>query len=329
MKQRRGFTLIELLVVIAIIAVLIALLLPAVQQAREAARRTECKNKLKQLGLALHNYHDTHNIFTPQAFFSYGAGSNAYYGHTYNAFLLPYIDQAPLYNQLNFNAATDAGGNNTVLTGKFLTIQSCPSNPFASRIAGYDGVPASQGACYVVCSGPASYLGNSWTTSGSTTAYTDCYYAGSPAYCTAGGNVTRTSGMFGMGNLAPNYCSRIRDITDGSSNTIAMGEVRPELNGYFGLWAIQQGGFCTAQRINSPQRIIPAGGLTTVPSALYPDGLGANIGMSSFHVGGAHVALADGSVRFLSENMSLAILRAARNEVLERRWFFGMMGVGV
>ncbi|MCA9090605.1 MAG: DUF1559 domain-containing protein [Planctomycetaceae bacterium] len=306
--NRRGFTLIELLVVIAIIAILIALLLPAVQQAREAARRTECKNKLKQLGLALHNYHDTHTIFPPQAIFSYGGGSNAYYGHTYNTFLLPYVDQAPLYNQLNFTAASDAGGNNTALGGKFFSFQSCPSNPYASKIANYDANPASQGACYVVCSGPASYLGNSWTTSSSTTANTDCFFSGSPAYCTSGGNVTFQSGMFGMGNRAKNYCSRMRDITDGTSNTLAMGEVRPELNGYFGMWAIQQGGFCTAQKINSPQRIIPAGGITTVPTTLYPDGLGANIGMSSFHVGGAQVVLADGSVRFLSENMSLATL---------------------
>jgi len=306
--RKRGFTLIELLVVIAIIAILIALLLPAVQQAREAARRTECKNKLKQMGLALHNYHDTHNIFPPQAVFGYGGGSNAYYGHTFTTFLLPYLDQSPLYNQLNFTAATDAGGNNTVLTGKFLTIQSCPSNPYASLIANYDGVPASQGACYMVCSGPASYLGNSWTNSSSATANTDCFFAGSPAYCTSGGSVTFRSGMFGMGNQAPNYCSRIRDITDGTSNTLAMGEVRPELNGYFGLWAIQQGGFCTAQKINSAQRIIPTGSISTVPTALYPDGLGANIGMSSFHVGGTQVVLADGAVRFLSENMNLATL---------------------
>ncbi|MDB5338411.1 MAG: hypothetical protein JWN70_4030, partial [Planctomycetaceae bacterium] len=95
--DRSGFTLIELLVVIAIIAVLIALLLPAVQQAREAARRSQCKNNLKQLGLALHNYHDTYGVF-PYAQTPCCSG-----GHTWVEMLLPFMDQAPMYNQINFN----------------------------------------------------------------------------------------------------------------------------------------------------------------------------------------------------------------------------------
>ena len=110
LKQRRrvGFTLIELLVVIAIIAILIALLLPAVQQAREAARRTECKNKLKQLGLALHNYHDTANSF-PAALYSSGRYNNAAYFANNGIknipgwqMILPDMDQAPLYSQFDF-----------------------------------------------------------------------------------------------------------------------------------------------------------------------------------------------------------------------------------
>ena len=103
MKKKKGFTLIELLVVIAIIAILIALLLPAVQQAREAARRTQCKNNLKQVGLALHNYHDVA--------LSFPIGSNAsntnsngdgHWGVSWWARILPYADQAPLYNTLQF-----------------------------------------------------------------------------------------------------------------------------------------------------------------------------------------------------------------------------------
>src|SRR5437588_8459259 len=102
---RRGFTLIELLVVIAIIAVLIALLLPAVQQAREAARRSQCRNNLKQLGIALHNYHDTHRVF-PIGFLDtiWGTGeTNVSAGWSWGAYLLPYLDNAALYNQFNFS----------------------------------------------------------------------------------------------------------------------------------------------------------------------------------------------------------------------------------
>jgi len=100
-RKRHGFTLIELLVVIAIIAVLIALLLPAVQQARESARRTQCKNNLKQFGIALHNYHDAHQFFPP-ASVAGGAGSNQDVagGWPWSQMILPYLDQAPLYNQI-------------------------------------------------------------------------------------------------------------------------------------------------------------------------------------------------------------------------------------
>ncbi len=103
--ERRGFTLIELLVVIAIIAILIALLLPAVQQAREAARRTQCRNNLKQIGLAMHNYHDIYNTFPPSFIMKNPPSANAnsversMYG--WGALILPQIDQAPLFNRLN------------------------------------------------------------------------------------------------------------------------------------------------------------------------------------------------------------------------------------
>src|SRR5688572_16336833 len=115
-QRKRGFTLIELLVVIAIIAILIALLLPAVQQAREAARRTQCKNHLKQFGLAIHNYHDTHRAFPRLTSGSQGTGfGTEWRGFSAHVMLLPYIDQAPLYNQIDFqwHAETDTAATPT------------------------------------------------------------------------------------------------------------------------------------------------------------------------------------------------------------------------
>src|SRR5438094_3648174 len=136
---RKGFTLIELLVVIAIIAILIALLLPAVQQAREAARRSQCKNNLKQIGLALHNYHDIYKMFAPAGF-----GSNAFGGHcadhsteddignnrgwviSWAASILPQIDRTPLYKTINFNA-TFLTTNNAVWQ-TVISAYICPSD---------------------------------------------------------------------------------------------------------------------------------------------------------------------------------------------------------
>ena len=105
--RRKGFTLIELLVVIAIIAILIALLLPAVQQAREAARRSQCKNNLKQIALALHNYESTYGTFPFGVLGTSGTSSNTNQLTTWQTLILPFADQTPLYNQYNFNVAFD------------------------------------------------------------------------------------------------------------------------------------------------------------------------------------------------------------------------------
>jgi prepilin-type N-terminal cleavage/methylation domain-containing protein len=128
-RRRRGFTLIELLVVIAIIAVLIALLLPAVQQARESARRTQCKNNLKQFGLGLHNYHDTFRIFpmgTNGSVRDSCTGGCAWRGFSVHAMILPYIDQAPVYNGMNMNAMYNELENSPLSAVKMPAFR-CPS----------------------------------------------------------------------------------------------------------------------------------------------------------------------------------------------------------
>lgn len=133
--SKRGFTLIELLVVIAIIAILIALLLPAVQQAREAARRSTCKNNLKQLGLALHNYHDVHSVFPPGEVHGltggilHGLGWDKQIGN-WACLIFPYIDQAPAYEKLDFEVNPQYGGGNQTILRQRFSVFLCPSDPY-------------------------------------------------------------------------------------------------------------------------------------------------------------------------------------------------------
>ena len=210
MRQRsqRGFTLIELLVVIAIIAVLIALLLPAVQSAREAARRIQCTNNLKQLGLALHNYHQAVNSFPLGAAVAYAdppASASNYswipgfvQGETYwgtfgaHAFLLPYLEQSPLYNACNFNwCSTYDVGYSINTTASLTVIQSllCPSDALAGR------------------TGLNSYLGSMGPT-------TDPV-----GYLSSNFPHSSMPGIFSYGSS-----SNIAAVTDGTSNTIAFSE---------------------------------------------------------------------------------------------------------
>ena len=194
-KTRGGFTLIELLVVIAIIAVLIALLLPAVQSAREAARRAQCTNNLKQIGLGLHNYHSTYNVFplggTAQWVSGYTAYPQTWGTWSAQALLLGYMEGQPLYNSINFNhvCCWNAGGymNLTVVT-TVVNVFICPS----------DGVS------------PVPTQGNLW--SGETNNYMAS--AGSST------NFFQPNGLFAEASL----CYGVQACTDGSSNTIAFGE---------------------------------------------------------------------------------------------------------
>ena len=134
-KQNRrsvGFTLIELLVVIAIIAILIALLLPAVQQAREAARRTQCKNNLKQIGLALHNYESTFTTF-PMGDCSVNFGAGEVPQASVHAYILPYLEGSNNYSTFNFNFQVNGNANNTQARIQFIPSFHCPSDPGGTR----------------------------------------------------------------------------------------------------------------------------------------------------------------------------------------------------
>lgn len=293
-KQRRGFTLVELLVVIAIIGVLVALLLPAVQAAREAARRMQCQNHLKQIGLALQNYHDTFHVFPPGA-----TKSNQTSWHVH---VLPFMELKNLYDKFNFNKGnyTDTqangqlgrGGNGLTKVPGYL----CPSSPAQKMMLGDPNLANS----------PDLVNGNS--------PYTTHYYGNmgpkgavvSPPGGTYLVNVVGDhGGMSKQGIFASDSKTRIADITDGTSNTFLVGENSYHDQKYgsrFRNWmrGTDGGYICGARNIiNGINTRTPA------KSTVYND-----IAMASHHPGGTNFALCDGSTRFVTQNIPLGIYKA-------------------
>ena len=290
-RRRNGFTLIELLVVIAIIAVLIALLLPAVQQAREAARRTACTNNLKQLGLALHNYHDTHKVFPPlevvrgchisdppTCFDWFNVSAN------WVTLTMPYWDQTTVYEQIDFNVGFFHPTNFEHFQRSYSILQ-CPSNPNANSTVFI-------GARLV------NYLAMTGSTRSPDGGLESIRWA------TSSSGQTRERGIFYHDSSV-----RMGHISDGSSNTVALSEG-------FGYEPLSP---------RSPAQVIDGRGMTfsILTSSdfqinQFDDNDPLNNGFpiqpgfpgyirwfapSSFHVGGTHILLADGSTRFISENV--------------------------
>lgn len=282
MKQtRRAFTLIELLVVIAIIAVLIALLLPAVQQAREAARRSQCKNNMKQIGLALHNYHDTANTLPPGYI-----GTNLW---GWNTMLLPGLDQAPLYNSMSSQpvpvASPTATGFGAILTNwpatatvatqltTVIPALRCPSDTGSPTVTqtltfGRSNYPGVYGSVVIPAAGAAA-----------------------PAAASAGAFYINSKRNFSA-------------FSDGLSNTIVVGERRSvgtQGSTTVGGEAIWPGtyaggsGPADAYILGDTASTINNSSATSVPNR--------TDGFSSLHVGGAHFLMGDGAIRFISENI--------------------------
>jgi prepilin-type N-terminal cleavage/methylation domain-containing protein/prepilin-type processing-associated H-X9-DG protein len=297
--NRRGFTIIELMVAVAIIAVLVALLLPAVQQARESARQLQCKNHLKQLGLAMHTYHDSLRVF-PFGFDEREA--------LWSAMILPQLEQSNLYSTLiwaehglgNWND----GGPNMIACQTLIPVFRCPSMPVAEHIDN-SGIPARVPISYRACSSSNAASDDVGTI---------------PSHVYPKVALELTSGLNGM--FFGCSSTRISQITDGTSNTIMIGETATDPLSRHDEQALDTWAFAAPQ--TGTWLCIP--GVTG--GTEFSEGLGScisrinarnavgipgvmiELSFGSYHSGGANFAMADGSVRFINDSIDMNVYQA-------------------
>ena len=304
MTKRHGFTLVELLVVIAIIAILIALLLPAVQAAREAARRIECNNHLKQLALAMHNYESafgrlpaSHYCFTDNPW-----GWDTIAGcHTWIESLFPFLEQQALYNQLDFSTRTTEGVNPSVFTGLLISNLACPSDTDSGLLPNtrehafwLPQSGKSMGASYIPCAGPVAF---------------DTPTCAIPAFdpnfnCKRweGERVSQIwdnegPGMFTMGRISRKFS----EAPDGLSRTFLIGETLPAYS-TFQMYFISHYHVGSNNSPPNYHKVYPeCYNLTT--RITDPLCFGYMASFKSEHPGGVNMAMSDGSVHFISENI--------------------------
>jgi len=321
--RRRGFTLIELLVVIAIIAILVALLLPAVQQVREAARKSQCQDNLHNIGIALHNYEGTFKLFPNGNV----AGSDGSWGASWWPRIFPFMEQNAIYNQLTFSGShhgwtSPSGGtagpqNCNALRGVIIDVARCPSSPLEPL--------RDAGSCFIQ---NVSYMGIMGATDGNgftnpTNRVANC------CGCCGGQQAT---GQIVDGNIfGPLVAYGINNITDGTSNVILVGEHSDFILDNTGQRVVQVNGI-HGILMGGPNltriRDAPGGmfdrqfNLTTIrypPNApainndpAWPgvgDNYGVNNPLNSAHPGGVQVLVGDDQVRFISDNMDMQSLR--------------------
>jgi len=325
-RSRRAFTLIELLVVIAIIAILIGLLLPAVQKVREAAARMSCSNNLKQLGIALHAYHDANNKMPAgcQPDMN-GTAVSASWGSSWKVYILPYIEQGNIFNKWTFAGSSgySNGANGSLISGITIKTYRCPSSVLPD---------------FSTYQNPNSPGYEMFTT------YVGVAGSSIDASAESGG----AGIVSGGGILFPNSAVTMVSITDGTSNTLLVGEQSDHLRdgnnniitGGFGAitaqgphgWAMgangdsrqppnyQNGGDNRAFNTTTVAYTINQHGMSNSCGAGTCDNTGANIPFSATHTGGANMLFADGSVKFMSNSTALLTLQQlasrAGNEVI-------------
>jgi len=289
MMKRRGFTLIELLVVMAIIAVLIALLLPAVQQAREAARRTQCKNNLHQMGIAMHNYHDTHKQFPPSSTSGFGRGVWMYPGtgptdpnihlHSWASLILPQLEQKNLQQEINYQVSA-LDPDNWDAASDIVSTYRCPT---------YAGSPYSKANQYTTVVGMDAFAVRNYTAMGAL-------------------NVLGLSGAVPPeGMLYPGSTTGLRDVHDGTTTTFLLVETREE---NASVWLDGTSASVASRWFDFMSPPTFAGNTIALNHENYfiseflfgpTNTIDSKWGPSSQHSDGAHHMMADGSVHYISD----------------------------